>query len=407
MTTLWLNLTHLSWRWYVAVLGACVLIQSPRPSQACSIAAPPDAFFPNSGNVPANLPAVLWLPELDTDLDAVTSADVKFVRKVADSYEDVPFTMTRNDQVFAIAPDGGFVAGETYYLWSAIRSEGDGSLPSEPPLFRKDGVPAVDPTQYPSPNQQVPAFAELNATQEETYPTSLGTLVVSDSQEGPLTLPGGSQCIWTTNATTAVASLTLDSPWLDVMLLEATVDGDPYSKAPIFGDIFADRSEWTTRSSVRLDNICGDPYPLKLNSGSHTVKIVARVPGSDMVIESEPGTFELPMPDCSAMYLPDGGIADPVSNVDASVNQNMSGGVAITGGMVDAIAPTGGTQAAMDASTMANHVDTPAAPRFSSSCSTAPGGAAHDAIWLAVGLALVRRRKRTAATSPLASGPRA
>ena len=215
----------------------------------------------DEATVPANLPALAWVPGLG-------------------EYSDEPFVIRRANTNLSFSEENIAINRDRYVL---VRPEdlrpGDSLEIRAPETCRwgPRGTPAT---------LQVGPPADL--------PETLGQLEVTEDSIGPITI-GSSIGSCSTETTARQLVLTLQpseeaQPWLDAMIFRTLVDGEPYRPSPSIGESPPFGATWAGRGRDRLYLDCNETgvgFP-GVTEGAHTVVFEARIPGTDTVLTSEP-----------------------------------------------------------------------------------------------------------------------
>ena len=134
-------------------------------------------------------------------------------------------------------------------------------------------------------------------------PTDLGTISASSLEDTELALAEDASCTNTQNVITTKIELKLSDDalaWEDALAFETVVNGDFWGPAEFSGQGFPLGSSWVGRGEDLVFAICEEnPYSEHsyLLPGTHTVQMRARIPGTDVVIETNELTLQL---DCDA-----------------------------------------------------------------------------------------------------------
>jgi len=146
---------------------------------------------------------------------------------------------------------------------------------------------------------QVPIARAFLAAEAAALPDSLGTLSAGPVVREDLVVAQDAACSWTQDVVRAHLSLELDAsaePWADVLVYETIVNGAFWGPSDFSGAGFATGSSWIGRGQDLVFAICNDnPYSEHsyLLPGTHTVRMRARLPGSDVVLESNELALDL------------------------------------------------------------------------------------------------------------------
>ncbi|UQA62233.1 hypothetical protein [Polyangium aurulentum] len=263
-----------------SVLAASLLLLVPDDARACSPGGcRTGVLVPSGGDVPASLPAVLWSPERDffsSEPIPIDPTQIELVQLTANGEVPVQATATvREDGLYLIAPAAPLLPDADY----ALRAGQFCSL---------------------APPEPWPTTATLHTTSAAPLPTTLGKLSVYAVKQGPLnvgTVSGG--CIATITAASARIELGLAAdaaPWRNVLMYQTIVDGVPWQGSSGPSD-FSLGGSWQGRGKDLVYTACensGEPFGVVgLSPGTHSVKMLATLPGSDVALETEELSFEL------------------------------------------------------------------------------------------------------------------
>lgn len=252
-----------------AIVGFIGVFGSISAAWACSgLPCGPGYLLPGpDGQVPANAPALLWMPSKD-DFAERPSLDPSVT---GPDGQPVDFTIV-----------GGPATGP----WQVRLN---------PPLqmglhvFRSESRCPVGPSE----DQEF----SFRVTPEAPRPTSLGAMRVARAFEGEIRLgTSGGSC------DTAIVADTVDvevdlapeaEPWKDVLLLETLVDGEPWRPRGSIVQRVPAGASWVGRMRDRVYAVCSvpgaEPTERGVDEGLHTIEMVARLPGDEaFVIRSEP-----------------------------------------------------------------------------------------------------------------------
>lgn len=169
---------------------------------------------------------------------------------------------------------------------------------------------------------RAPFIASVAITPSVPVPSRLGSLSASEPVHGPLTIASdGGGCSREAQAVHVDVALTLDAtaqPWADLLLYETRVDGARYvaAESAIHGP--PPHESWLGRGRDRLFVLCEGAAatgeePSGLSPGPHEVQLVARLPGSDARISSDPLQVELVCPGGASDGDTAGALYDAVS----------------------------------------------------------------------------------------------
>jgi hypothetical protein len=238
-----------------------------RPAEACSpLPCWPGAFVPRDhGEVPANVPALYWRPMSGYELTADPNNVV--LATAADPTTAIPFTATPlANGDFLIVPDAPLARG-SYVIVDHTQCE-DFNLPGPSAAFAVEAA-------MPLPTTLVPLIASPSRLEQIDVESRLGAC---------------SAQVMVATSVVELAPTFVKDPWFDALHFETLVDGNP----------------WTYRSGLTLNpppgesplgrgrdrvfSVCAttDPTVSGLAEGKHVVTMRATLPGSTLVVMSEP-----------------------------------------------------------------------------------------------------------------------
>ena len=225
-------------------------------------------LVPGDGaTVPANLPAMAWLPT-DGPLSPGATLTLRTVDK------NIPLTMENhriNGAAIVLARFEG-VTPSTSIQASA----------PETCRFGPKGTPAT-----------------ITVGPSAPLPKSLGHLNIVSDHIGPLTVGTSmGSCSTVINARQALIQLVPSieaTPWVDAMVFNTLVDGKPYIKTESIGERAPFGASWVGRGKERVYVDCDSDRGAfqGIAPGPHTVVIQARIPGVEGVLSSDPLTVDL------------------------------------------------------------------------------------------------------------------
>ena len=253
------------------LLGTLILSVLATPSVSMGCEEPicwGSGLVPGDGaTVPANLPAMAWLPT-----DGPLSPDATLTLRTAD--KNIPLTMESqriNGQAIVLARFEGVIPS------TSIQA----SAP-ETCRFGPKGTPAT-----------------ITVGPSAPLPKSLGHLNLVSDQIGPLTVGTSmGSCSTVINARQALIQLVPSieaTPWVDAMVFNTLVDGKPYIKTESIGERAPFGASWVGRGKERVYVDCDSDRGAfqGVTPGPHTVVIQARIPGVEGVLSSDPLTVDL------------------------------------------------------------------------------------------------------------------
>ena len=284
--------------WVGAISAMGWTVQRPQALACSGSTCTAPEFFPARGQVPANLPAILYWPVADRGFPRSDPPwfGLRFVRITDTGFEDVPFRVENGDELTArwlgldddfpamrIIPSAPLQPGSQYALWSDTCA---GEASPMPPR-------ASAPTNRAG--LQSPAGAEravFEVVAEAPLPTALGPIELGALAKGAVTFGGGASCSQSRETAYVTAQIDFDAGvWANALAFRTIVDGQTYR--PIEQDFAPPGygASWTGRGSDRLAVICDVQGPL--TEGTHTLQFEARVAGSDDILTTAPVQFEL------------------------------------------------------------------------------------------------------------------
>jgi hypothetical protein len=276
----------------------------PRVAEACS-GGPPclaDGYLPRRA-MPANAPAMLWLRRnwvFSPAQSLLTLTDTS-------TGESVPLRIEGNEsqRETLVRVDGELMAGHSYR------------------------VESTEPCSQVAAEKRL--LGEFKVAPSAAFPMSLGSTVVTSNSTSALSVQTDSgSCYAPTIASQVVVSLTISEaakPWQELFVYSTYVDGvayaneiEPNSDSELeVGGSGLGRGRDVIFSSCSADD---SRASRGVAPGKHDVQFVVTLPGSSMVLKSEPVTFELV---CPSPELPDAGTPNSGGSGGAS---NAAGGEA-------------------------------------------------------------------------------
>jgi MYXO-CTERM domain-containing protein len=254
-----------------AALAASLLV-APR-TDACSgsLCNGPGWLVPESGQVPENATAFLWVPSDGPDPLTVTAADVTFLDLTGGGEVQLGVTVTElSAGTYWIEPAQPLQAGTPYRLTGAS--------------FCNESGQSFDPV-----------VAELSAGASALLPTgaSLGSLVLEPVEIGNLqvaTWSGACEAYVTASQLAFAIDLSPEAaPWADLLLYETLVDGQPWAPVDTAGlsgmnyyDPPGPGESWTGRGRDVVYTIChtdDDGALAGVQLGAHTIQLLATLTG--------------------------------------------------------------------------------------------------------------------------------
>lgn len=255
------------------VAGGSLVAATPSIADACSAPACwPGAMTPTAGStVPSNLPGIFWRPQ-NAGTDSASDPSLVVLATAADPGTPLPVTATA-------VGGGAFVLVPTQPL-----SENTAYVVTDHNTCA-DTVGTMGPTT----SFQVGPPAPL--------PTVLGTLeITSDAIEmiDVATTSGSCSASILAHRVGITPALIFEAtPWTDVFHFETYVDGALWQRTESLPTPISVRGTW------QLYRTCESDDPLAsagLAAGPHTVTVKATIPGTSVVLSSEPLTVALDCP---------------------------------------------------------------------------------------------------------------
>jgi hypothetical protein len=269
----------------ILFLAAATSLVAAAPSVADACSPPmcwPGFFTPGDGaTVPANLPAIHWLPVAGYDTPPADPSKVVLARAAAPS-TPLPFTATKlPDGAYVLVPDQPLMPGTTYVLTD---QNACGGIVLGPRVT-------------------------FQATDAAPLPTSLGALAEAENLVGSLDLATGSgSCSSKVDAHQIGIELQLisaASAWRDALHFETLVDGQVWKASSSAPSVAPPGSSWRGRGVDLLYRVCktdDDAISEGLAAGPHEVVMRATLPGSGTVVQSSSLTVDI---DCTNAGSPD------------------------------------------------------------------------------------------------------
>ena len=264
-----------------------VIAAAPSDAEACSQPlCRAGAFTPADGaTVPASVPGIHWRPMSGFDGAPPDPSKVVLASAAAPG-TPLPFTAMQLPQGgYLLAPDQPLAPGAAYVLSDQNTCGGQ-------PIG-------------PSVTFQVAGSAPL--------PTSLGALVETANQIGPLTVAAGAPCSAEVEAHQIGIELQLAPEaiaWRDVLHFETLVDGMVWRPTRSAVSAVPPGASWRGRGVDLLYRVCktaDDDVLEGLTAGPHDVVMRATLPGSGTVVQSSSLTVHI---DCDGSSGGTGGGCD-------------------------------------------------------------------------------------------------
>lgn len=229
----------------------------------------PPRFTPGDAvTVPANLPAIHWVPGRSFG-SSVGDAQSLELTTTGDPTTPLAFTATAQpDGSYLVVPTQALVAGTSYTITDSSECGGT-TTPT-----------AVTFTAGPA----VPLPTQLGALTAQSFDVStLSALTVSGSC---------TSTVWADQATFDFAVATDAQPWIHALLIETVADGVVWSgKRGIYN------ASYTGVNHDRIYHVCATDDPggvaRGLASGAHAVVLRATLPGTATTLESTEATTTL------------------------------------------------------------------------------------------------------------------
>ncbi len=254
------------------LLGAAVLVDVARAG-ACSCAEPfENELRTGDGQIPANAGVPWWFPVVQTS--AGLDSFVTIERIESDVRVRVPAVISRFERVYVIRPEPGWSAGERYLI-------------------------SVDVGPYQGTPEQRFRTAEVEITPALEATMPLGLSLSAARREPVRIADGGGSCSFSPDAT--LVELSAEAPEgiagfpLGILYFATYVDGVAWEPSTSLCASIEPGTSWTGPHSDRLVAVCsgGGPTTESLAEGEHTVRMVARLPGTDVTFESAEQLVEL------------------------------------------------------------------------------------------------------------------
>jgi len=227
------------------------------------------SFYLEPGvELPANTPALRWLPPLDHSLEQQPTATLHVAR--IDGGEEVALELepADNDEVLVRLPEG-LVAGARYRI--SVESE----------------------------SHCVPPAIEFAAVAAAELPQRLGSAVVGAPRRDQVQVAGSSACYTPLPAVFAEVDVKLAGeaePWAPLLAFTTRVDGDPWRPSWSLSSAFEPYSFSGAQTLVFAacpgqlasgESIAPEASPVGLAEGRHQLTIEARLPGVERVLKTD------------------------------------------------------------------------------------------------------------------------
>jgi len=260
--------------------------------------------------VPANLPGVLWEPNMDGNA-VVEAADVALFAVEGSNESPVAIDLVSlSTYSFLVVPQAPLSASGSYRIEGTRYCEATDQLTE---AAFQTGADAAVPTAG----------------------TALGTLTVGEAELGDLQVAASVSCNTLITASMVEVAITLGpelDPWADMLLFTTTVDGEVWR--PNEGGAWSalahhpPGASWTGRGTDLVYAMCDDQQAIGtidepgVGAGTHTVTMSAELPGQDVSYSTAEASFSL---DCSTAAGGSGG-AGGGSSTGGGPDQSSSGG---------------------------------------------------------------------------------
>jgi MYXO-CTERM domain-containing protein len=247
-----------------ASLALALVLAAHGSAEACSgLPCTTGAYLPASGTVPASLPGILFAPSHGSG-DDLSSVTVSLFRLDSGAQVPVDITTTLLSGALLITPTSPLAPDADYAL------EGD------------DVCTAGGPTG--------PTKATFHTGAAAPLPTTLGTLSASTPKVSSLGVAAYGACSTTISAAQAAVDLTLADEallWQGVLSFRTRVDDAPWSYR---SSLFSSSGLGGAMHEIVYASCEGDANGVEsgLAEGTHTVQIEATLPGSTVVLQTEP-----------------------------------------------------------------------------------------------------------------------
>ena len=266
-----------------------------------------DQFLPRSGTVPANIPAIAWLPGFDTRSGASSELALpSFECAAADgSKHTIRFEAAPIDKPDRLQLSEKLIAGEHCTIQSGIS---DCSI---------DDPDYVAPISEGNEISYLAGRAEFDVVDDSPPPQSLGLSAVISARLGDVDVAADASCSENVEVCLAETSLDWSSealPWQHALLLETYVDGAHFSTGrnlsvpDELGGLYYGRDRdavYATLGTV-ADNV---QLSKQLDLGEHTLEIKARLPGTNETLSTAPVIIVLRCTDNSPTPLAESNVA--------------------------------------------------------------------------------------------------
>jgi hypothetical protein len=275
------------------------------PAHACSCSESfQNELRAGAGQIPANAGVPWWFPTLirSAPESFVSVERIEGAARVPVSAAIEPF-----QGIYVIRPREGWAAGERYSI----------SVDVGPTLGRPD---------------QRFRTAEVEITPALEATTALAISTSAPERRQLSLIDGGGACAATHDA--AVVELSAGTPEgtqglpLGILHFTTYVDGVPWRPSSTLCEDIEPGTSWTGRASDRLVASCDEfgPEGASLAEGEHTVRMVARLPGTGVTFETPEQLVEL---SCDTNAI--GNVGDEVVGDEAEETVTSGDGYGATG----------------------------------------------------------------------------
>ena len=282
-----------------ASLALALVLAAHGSAEACSpFPCTSGGSLPAGGVVPASLPSILFAPSHGS-ADDLSSATVSLFRIDAGAQVPVDITTQLLSGALLITPTQPLSPDADYALEGAD-------------LCANGGSPGVTKATF-----HTGAAAPL--------PTTLGTLSASAPKVSSLGVAAYGSCNTTISAAQTAVDVTLSAealPWQGVLSFRTRVDDAPWSYR---SSLFASSGFGGTMHEIVYASCEGkvDGVESGLAEGTHTVQMEATIPGSTVVLQSEPISVTL---SCSPSGAGGGGAGGGGGSAGGDAGGGGSGG---------------------------------------------------------------------------------
>lgn len=249
----------------------------PSESVACGASCFPGAFLPADADVPASIPGILWVASRGY-ITPVSPSDVGLfqITGMSETPVDVDVQTISDKLIYVFVPVAPLAPNADYVIRDSKVCEEGGPI----------------------------AEATFHTTDAAPLPNKLGMIHVGPIVDGQVELPtrDGSCSVYVAGSSSQIA-LVLDpeaEPFANAFDYTTLVDGMPWRPSHSLIQRIMPGASWEGRGKDLLFVQCDpDAHPddvEPLAEGDHTVVFRAKLPGSDVVLESASATVSLHCP---------------------------------------------------------------------------------------------------------------